>query len=155
VHAAFSLYWALGGDWLLNTVGAWAVDLVRSAPLLSALALVVVAIVKFAAATFPLLVYHERLPWRRFWRVASGVGSVVLIVYGALNTVVAWAVLMGILTSSDGYDHAALLGHAALWDPLFLIWGGLLAAGLRLTRGPVGVSDSPRSGSVDPQFAGR
>ena len=33
VHAAFSAYWALGGDWLLRTVGAWAVALRDSSPI--------------------------------------------------------------------------------------------------------------------------
>lgn len=32
VHAGFSLYWALGGQWLLATVGQWAVQLSAEAP---------------------------------------------------------------------------------------------------------------------------
>jgi hypothetical protein len=47
---------------------------------------------------------------------------------------------------------AAQLGHAALWDPLFLIWGALLAAGLRLTRDRTPLR---ASGSVDLHVAGR
>ncbi len=32
VHAGCSFYWALGGRYLLNTVGGWAVDLVDRSP---------------------------------------------------------------------------------------------------------------------------
>lgn len=134
VHAAFSAYWALGGRWLLDTVGAWAVNLVDRAPLLSSVVLGLVAIVKFAGAAVPLLVEYQRLPGRHLWRVLEAIGSGVLIVYGGLNVAVAWAVLGGIIVSADGYNRAAELGHAALWDPLFLLWGVLLAAGLRYTR---------------------
>ncbi len=134
MHAAFSAYWALGGQWLLDTVGAWAVNLVNRAPLLSAVVLGMVAIVKFAGAAVPLLVEYQRLPGRHLWRVLEAIGSAVLIVYGVLNVAAAWAVLGGIIVAADGYNRAAELGHAALWDPLFLLWGVLLAAGLRYTR---------------------
>jgi hypothetical protein len=39
VHALFSLYWALGGRWLLSTVGQWAVDLSTEGPLAVGIAL--------------------------------------------------------------------------------------------------------------------
>lgn len=48
VHTGFSLYWALGGRWLLPTVGEWAVDAVREAPVASTLLLLAVAAVKGA-----------------------------------------------------------------------------------------------------------
>ena len=53
VHAAFSLYWALGGTWLLATVGRWAVDLGRDEPALAGIALGLVTLVKLAAALVP------------------------------------------------------------------------------------------------------
>lgn len=71
VHAAASAYWALGGRWLLATVGSWAVDIAASAPLLSALALGAVALAKLAAAGVPLLVEYGRLRAARFWRGVS------------------------------------------------------------------------------------
>ena len=134
VHAGFSLYWALGGWWLLNTVGQWAVQWAEQAPVAARLALTGVAAVKIAGAAVPLLVDAGRLPWRRFWRTVSALGAGVLIVYGAGNTLVAWAVLSGLITVAGGFDPAAQLGHAALWDPLFFLWGALLAAGLWATR---------------------
>jgi len=65
-------------------------------------------------------------------RVDGGAG--VLILYGAGNTLVAWAVLSGRITVAGGFDPAAQWGHAVLWDPLFFLWGALLAAGLWATR---------------------
>lgn len=56
-----------------------------------------------------------------------------LIGYGALNVAVSWAVLSGVLPTPGGIDRTAQLGHAALWDPLFLVWGLCLAVGLRRT----------------------
>lgn len=134
VHAGFSAYWALGGRWLLRTVGAWAVDLVHRAPLVSGVVLGLVAVAKVAGAAVPLLVESGRLRGRTVWRRLELLGAVVLVGYGALNVAAGWAVLGGVLHSSGGYDRAAELGHAALWDPLFLVWGVLLAAGLRATR---------------------
>jgi len=37
------------------------------------------------------------------------------------NTVVAALVLAGGIDPDGGYDRRAMIGHAFLWDPLFLI----------------------------------
>jgi hypothetical protein len=71
VHAGFSLYWALGGRWLIDTVGKGAVQLVDRAPVATGLALLAVAAVKVAGATIPLLVEADRLRWPRFWRAPA------------------------------------------------------------------------------------
>jgi hypothetical protein len=73
---------------------------------------------------------------RRAWRRLAAVGAVGLIVYGLVNVAISWAVLGGLVTPEGGYDRDAQLGHAVLWDPLFLLWGLLLAGGLTLTRQP-------------------
>ena len=129
MHAAFSAYWALGGRWLLETVGAWAVDLLDDSPVVAGAGLLLVAAVKLAGAWAPLLADQGRLPGnRRAWRGLFWAGAGVLVVYGALNTMGAW---IGI--AIDGFT-AARVGHAVLWDPLFLVWGVLLALGLRAGR---------------------
>lgn len=133
LHAIASLYWALGGPWLLDTVGEWAVDLVEESPLGAGLLLGLIALAKAAAAITPVLVDRGRMPWPRFWRGLCWVGGPVLVVYGALNVVVSVAVLTGLLEPDGGYDTAAMVGHAFLWDPLFLIWGAALVTWLRLT----------------------
>ncbi|NQX26930.1 DUF3995 domain-containing protein [Microbacteriaceae bacterium VKM Ac-2854] len=132
-HAAFSLYWAIGGTWLLATVGQWAVRLGRDEPGLAALTLALVAAVKLAAALIPLLVDLGRIGAPRFWRAVSWVGATGLVIYGLFNVVVATAVLTGVIPVAD-YDHAAMLGHAALWDPLFAAWGLALLGALAASR---------------------
>ncbi|WP_432968274.1 DUF3995 domain-containing protein [Dactylosporangium sp. CA-233914] len=129
-HAGFSLYWALGGRWLLPTVGQWAVNGARDAPVAAGLLLVAVAAVKCAVVAIPLTV--SRRPLRRpgVWRAFAWLAAVVLTGYGALNSVVAWLVLGGVLRPEGGFDRQAMIGHAYLWDPLFLVWGVLLGAGL-------------------------
>ena len=57
-----------------------------------------------------------------------------LVVWGGLNTVVGNLVLAGWIVPDGGYDRAGMIGHAWLWDPLFLAWGLALAVGLRWDR---------------------
>ena len=130
VHAAFSLYWAAGGRWLLDTVGRWALDWTEEAPATATLALLAVAAIKVAGAVVPLLADRGRLPWSAGWRWVGRIGGVLLVGYGAVNMVGAWAVLLG-LVQVDDPDTPGLVGHAALWDPLFVAWGVFLVAGLR------------------------
>ena len=133
LHAIASLYWALGGPWLLDTVGEWAVELVEESPLGAGLLLGLIALLKATAAIVPLLVDRGRMPWPRFWRGLCWVGGPLLVVYGGLNVVVSVAVLTGMVEPDGGYDTAAMVGHAFLWDPLFLMWGAALVIWLRLT----------------------
>lgn len=133
-HAGFSLYWAFGGRALLSTVGSWAVQLAVDAPVAAALGLGAVAAVKAAAAIIPVAVAHDRLGCPRFWRAVSWAGAVVLIGYGGANTAVSQAVLAGLIEPDGGYDRDAMIGHAWLWDPLFLVWGLALLAHLGWSR---------------------
>lgn len=134
VHAAFSLYWAVGGEWLLSTVGQWTLDLRSSRPGLAALALIVIAAVKAAGAVLPLLATLNRVRWPRLWRGLAWAGAPVLVLYGGANTLVGTLVLAGAIRPDGGYDRQAMIGHTYLWDPLFLVWGVLLLGGLWITR---------------------
>lgn len=133
-HAGFSAYWALGGRWLLATVGQWAVDLATGHPLAAGIALALVAAAKLLGATIPLGVAYGRVPWPRFWRGISWAGGLLLVAYGGVNTIVALGVLGGVIRPGGGYDADAMRGHAYLWDPLFLLWGGALVLSLWLSR---------------------
>src|SRR3954449_7280906 len=53
VHAAASLYWALGGDALADTVGAWAVAWRTGSPVAAGLTLAAIGFVKLTAAAVP------------------------------------------------------------------------------------------------------
>lgn len=134
VHAAFSAYWALGGTWLLRTVGQWAVDLMRDEPLLGGLGLALVTLLKLLGAYVPVAVEYGRIGARRFWRAVSWIGAVGLSLYGGANTIVGALVLAGWVEPGSAPDREALIGHTFLWDPLFLVWGAALVVALALTR---------------------
>jgi len=134
VHAGFSLYWALGGQWLLATVGQWAVRLSADFPVPAGIGLGLVAVVKLLAATVPIGAAYGRVPWPRFWRRISWGGGALLVAYGGVNVVVAIAVLAGVVHPQGGYDAEAMRGHAYLWDPLFFVWGTALVLSLWLSR---------------------
>lgn len=130
VHAAFSLYWSAGGSWLVWSLGC---------RLLATFAgwewvLAPVGLVKLVAAVAPVILAVRGWPWRSFTRAGCWLGAAVLIVWGGANTVIGNLVLASVIRPESGYDRAGMIGHAYLWDPLFLLWGGCLAAGLVATR---------------------
>jgi len=135
LHAGFSLYWALGGRWLLPTVGQWALDYARESPVAAGFLLIIVAAVKCAVAIFPVLASQGKLARPRAWRGLAWLAAIVLTGYGTVNSIVAWLVLGDVLRPEGGYDRQSMIGHAYLWDPLFLVWGLLLGAGLFAGRG--------------------
>ncbi|GHD52493.1 DUF3995 domain-containing protein [Mycetocola manganoxydans] len=134
LHAAASLYWAVGGQWLAATAGQWALDLSVEAPVATKVGLGFIALLKFLAAIIPVAVAYGRVPGARFWRSISWVGGILLIAYGGLNTILGAVVLAGLITPDGGYDRAALMGHALLWNPLFFIWGAALILSLWFSR---------------------
>ncbi|MFZ3451655.1 DUF3995 domain-containing protein [Arthrobacter sp. 7Tela_A1] len=133
-HAGFSLYWALGGRWLLATVGQFAVQAAQEAPLGAALLLAGTALLKAAAAVIPLAAAYGQFPFPGLIRVLSWIGGAGLVVYGGINAAAAAAVLAGWIPAGPGADWQGLLGHALLWDPLFLGWGTCLLAYLFASR---------------------
>lgn len=130
VHAAFSLYWALGGSWLLETLGVRVVQTFADMRWV----LLPVAAVKGGFALLPLWWHTRSWPLARLSRGVSWVGAAILILWGGSNTVVAHLVLGGVITPDGGVDRPGMLGHAWLWDPLFLLWGAALAVGLARGR---------------------
>ena len=133
-HALPSLYWALGGTALVSTLGAWAADWQREAPMQVMVLLLLIFVLKLAGALLPLANERGRLPAPRLWRGVSWAGAAVLMAYGAVNVVAALAALTGVVEAGPTMDTAALVGHAFLWDPLFLLWGLLLARGVWTSR---------------------
>lgn len=126
LHGAASIYWGLGGQWLLETVG----DQVTGQFAGFGWVIIVVGLVKVAFALSPLLLDG------RWWRLFHWCGAAVLVAWGGLNTVVINLVLAGVLPRGEDFDYAAMTGHGWLWDPLFLLWGLALAVGLWATRRP-------------------
>lgn len=130
VHALVSLYWALGGNRLLDTLGERITTEFTDRRWL----LLPVVVVKLVAALAPLWLDRHGWPARAVTRGLSWLAAAVLLLWGGLNTVVGNLVLGGLVVPSGGYDRPAVVGHAWLWDPLFLLWGLALAAGLYATR---------------------
>lgn len=129
-HGLFSLYWATGGNWLVGTLGRQLVDEFAGRRWL----LFPVAAVKIAFAALPLVLAKMAWPGGRPWRIVCWAGVAVLVVWGGVNTLTGNLVLAGVVVPGGGYDRDAMVGHAWLWDPLFLVWGIALAVALLLTR---------------------
>lgn len=142
VHGGFSLYWGVGGDVLVTTLG----DRIVTAFADRRWLLIPVAVVKIGFALLALT-----LPtWRRAARLIRALcwsGAVALVAWGGANTLIGNAVLSGIIQPGNGYDRDGMAGHAWLWDPLFLLWGILVVAGLLLTRTPRGRPRAQPAGS--------
>lgn len=133
VHAGVSFYWAAGGQFLAWSVGT---DLVTSFQGREWL-LAPIGLAKLAGAVGPLLLARAGWPLRRFTRLTCWFGALVLLVWGGLNTLVANLILTGVIRPTSGFDRAGMIGHAYLWDPLFLAWGVALTLGLLASRGRV------------------
>ncbi len=131
VHAGFSFYWAAGGTLLVWSVGS---DLLESFQGREWL-LAPIGAVKLIAAVAPLALVWWRWPARVVTRSACWLGALVLVVWGASNTVVGNLVLTGAIRPESGFDRSGMIGHAYLWDPLFLAWGAAVAICLIATRG--------------------
>lgn len=131
VHAAASLYWALGGDMLASTVGAWAVQWRTGSPVAAGATLATIALVKVVAAVVPWIAARSGGP-RGALRVLCWAGSALLVAYGLVNAAAANLALSGV--GGPVTDLSATRGHAWLWDPLFLAWGLALGAGLWKSR---------------------
>ncbi len=128
LHAASSIYWGLGGDALLDTVGATADQFEGRRWMLA-----VIGGGKAVAAIAPLALFLRGDAGRAL-RGAMWAGAAVLTFWGAANTVTSALLAAGVLPRPESYDRTATLGHALLWDPLFLAWGLALATGLWASR---------------------
>lgn len=136
LFTAMSLWWAVGGTWLLDTVGgsleragrdrgAGILALLWATVALKALA----SVLPLGAAWPPRSPAAARAIRRLVWLEA-----VVLVGYGLVYTAGGLLVQAGAIPSSNTADERALRWHTYLWDPWFLLWGVLVLAVLLLTR---------------------
>ncbi|MGB5952209.1 MAG: DUF3995 domain-containing protein [Ornithinimicrobium sp.] len=79
-----------------------------------------VGMVKLAAAIAPLMLAWSGWLARSIVRGVCWLGAVVLTVWGGLNAVVANLVLAGVIRPEGRFDRPGMIGHALIWDPLFL-----------------------------------
>ncbi len=130
VHAGFSLFWAGGGTWLLWSLGSSLLETFQGMEWV----LHLVGLAKLIAAVAPLVMLRRGWWKARLTRAACWAGALVLITWGGLNTVIGNLVLTGVIQPSSGFDRPGMIGHAWLWDPLFLVWGASLVVGIFATE---------------------
>ena len=86
---------------------------------------------KVAAALLPLLALRNPADRpRRITRLLAWIGAAILTVYGAVLTTVGLLVQADVIRSPASADRRALMWHAYMWDPWFLLWGLLIATAL-------------------------
>jgi hypothetical protein len=130
IHAGFSIYWAAGGTLLMWSVGSDLVASFRGRVWL----LAPIGAMKLLGALVPFALARWAWPAPRVTRPACWFAASALMTWGGMNTVVANLVLAGAIQPSSGFDRPGMIGHAYLWDPLFLAWGVAVAIGLLTTR---------------------
>jgi hypothetical protein len=131
IYAALSVYWGLGGTWLLDTIGGSIERQSRAGnPAVALLAWGAVAL-KIVAAALPLLALRRlsSLAWNRTWWVLAWTEAAALTLYGLVYTVGGLLIQADVVAAVNP-NHRALAWHAYLWDPWFLLWGLLVAAAL-------------------------
>ena len=138
LYAAVSVYWGLGGSWLLDTVGASLTQAGRSASAPVVLAVWFAVALKVIAVVLPLPAAGAVAPGgfrrRRLARALAWIEAVILTCYGLILTAVGLLVQAGVIGTPADADHRALAWHAYLWDPWFLVWGLLVTAALLCSR---------------------
>jgi hypothetical protein len=137
----FNVSWALGSPWLVDTVFPirW-VPTSEMSTTLNPLVQWLAIIAKTGAALLGLVTITQisaRLPtWlRRAARILGWVAAGMITIWGATQT--AWFSLAkaGVVRMpGDPWTSRAINGHAFLWDPWFLIWGGILGYALWASR---------------------
>ena len=139
VYAIPNVYWALGGEALLSTVGGSIEDVARDGGTPAFALGLASAGLKIAGGFLALgLAFPEKhqIPLRLLTAVAM-IASVVLVLYGGALVTVGALVLTDVIEPGTAVDLAALRWHVLLWDPWFLIWGLLLGiAAYDLRRHP-------------------
>ncbi len=128
-YALVSLYWAVGGNGLISTVGGYVEHFAHRGGALPVLAALAATLAKVAGGLLALALVR---PWGRVvprgWLLLGSAGaSALLVVYGGLNVLLGAFVLSGVIHPAGSVDRTALRWHVGVWDLWFLMWGILLA----------------------------
>ncbi|MEP6980121.1 MAG: DUF3995 domain-containing protein [Nakamurella sp.] len=144
-----SLYWAIGGTGLLDTVGG-ALEAQARAGGVGILAVVWVSVLlKAVASVLPVLAVMVRGGAAGQWlRRAGWAAGGVITGYGAVLTGGGLLVVSGVIATSADADLRAIRWHAFLWDPWFLAWGVLVLT--TMVRSRRRAADQPSSSGGAP-----
>jgi len=136
LYASVSAYWAVGGTGLLDTIGGTLERDARAGGFVVEVGLWAVVILKLVAAAVPVQATrdHRASGRRRVLRRVAGLEAAILTIYGLVLTSVGLLVQADVIAPSHRADQRALAWHAFLWDPWFLVWGGLVIGALVLSR---------------------
>jgi hypothetical protein len=134
LSAAVSVYWGVGGTWLLNTVGGSFARLGRNPTTSTIVAVWAAATLKLAAALLPLLALRNPDRGSRSARLLAWAAAGILSIYGAVLTSVGLLVQADVIDSPANADRRALTWHAYVWDPWFLVWGLVILTALLRSR---------------------
>ena len=125
LFALASFYWALGGEFGVNTLGS-GIQAMRHDP--GFLAVVwLTGIAKAFGGLFALTLVR---PWVRWlppiWKLAlAWIGGIGLALYGSIPLTLEGLVLSGVVHVSGPVDWEGVRWHFWLWDPWWLL-GGIL-----------------------------
>ena len=128
-YAAISIYWTLGGTFLLNTVGGSIENIARQGGLLAYMLGIIAVVSKIIVGLLALALvrpFGSRFP-RKLLVVSAVAISIFLISYGGLMVVAGSLVLLGIVQPGSSVDWTALRWHVLVWDMWFLLLGVLMA----------------------------
>ena len=147
-YAAISVYWALGGTWLLDTVAGTLEQQGRAGNSGIIVAVWTAAILKIIGAIVPLAAAgvtprQATTVHRRQVRVLAWLEAAILTTYGLVLTGAGLLVQSGAIAPAASADHRALAWHVYLWDPWFLLWGVLVTAALIRSREPHAARTAP------------
>lgn len=126
--ALLSLYWALGGEWLLETIGEAVTEPARSGDPAAVAAVWASVVVKFAAGVAALGLLQRWGQWFPRWFLVGGgwLAAGLLLLYGGASTVQQLLMASGVVEVSATFEPV-LYWHLFLWSPYWLVGGVLFA----------------------------
>lgn len=128
LFALISLYWALGGQWLLDTIGEAVTQPAQEGDPMMVLAVWSSVLVKFAAVVAALgLVQRWGQVFPRWFLVGGGwCAAVLLMLYGGASLIQQVLMAAGVVEVSATFEPV-LYWHLFLWTPYWLVGGVFFA----------------------------
>ncbi|HEU5348830.1 MAG TPA: DUF3995 domain-containing protein [Ktedonobacterales bacterium] len=125
LFALMSFYWALGGDFGVNTLGSGVQSLAHDPGFIAVVWLTGIA--KVLGGLFALTLVRPWMLWLPpTWKLAlAWLAGIALALYGGIQLIIEGLVLSGVVLVSGQVDWEGLRWHVWLWDPWWLL-GGIL-----------------------------